>query len=481
MPALSVLDSLYTGFSLAAVPMFSLAAAHPEAFTALSDCYLRSPVLQAADMVVAVEALAHAAVAVVGSQAGPLGAVDNTAAVAGLASAVASFAKRAAQLTRAAIALQGQSANSLEAAAAVYFPGALVYITDALQDSLAGGLFSSLQHNLVAVVTGSSSHSSHSSTTSSSQAGASVAILAVVLARSLVQLADAMEAVGPQLLFRCLMAAPGFKIKRPADLEDSAVIVQQIEPWGNCTMHTVLGQWHLWQTHMLQTMLQVVLAFKAADAEPSAATCCHCRTAVASALAGTAAAAVAAATAEASGCAVAAAAAASSGSSSASSSSAGTGCSGSSAPCGSSSSSCSVQQVHCTQWGYLLRLQEGSPRWAAAFAAFDAKWPDWCHDALSLIARSSSVLNDSEAIEQIQQQYIDTLELCRALAAAAPLPLLCNNPGCESLARVSEAAAASKRCASCKCRYCSVACQTADWKRHKHACKRMAASGETCV
>jgi hypothetical protein len=40
---------------------------------------------------------------------------------------------------------------------------------------------------------------------SGSQAKASAALLAVVLARGLVQLADAMEAAGPQLLFASLM------------------------------------------------------------------------------------------------------------------------------------------------------------------------------------------------------------------------------------------------------------------------------------
>jgi hypothetical protein len=64
--------------------------------------------------------------------------------------------------------------------------------------------------------------------------------------------------------------------------------------------------------------------------------------------------------------------------------------------------------------------------------------------------------------------------------AAAPLPLVCNNPGCENMAGVSEAGAARKVCAGCRCRYCSAACQTADWRRHKRACKCMAAAGQAC-
>ncbi|WIA36510.1 hypothetical protein OEZ86_007804 [Tetradesmus obliquus] len=51
---------------LEATPMFNLAAAHPEAFTAFIDCYMRSPVLLAADMMAALEVLAHAAAAVLG-------------------------------------------------------------------------------------------------------------------------------------------------------------------------------------------------------------------------------------------------------------------------------------------------------------------------------------------------------------------------------------------------------------------------------
>jgi hypothetical protein len=72
------------------------------------------------------------------------------------------------------------------------------------------------------------------------------------------------------------------------------------------------------------------------------------------------------------------------------------------------------------------------------------------------------------------------MQLCRALVAAAPLPLVCNNPGCEAMAGLSEAAAARKVCAGCRCRYCSAACQAADWRRHKRACKRMAAAGQAC-
>lgn len=51
--------------------------------------------------------------------------------------------------------------------------------------------------------------------------------------------------------------------------------------------------------------------------------------------------------------------------------------------------------------------------------------------------------------------------------------MVCNNPSCETLAGVSEASASCKACTGCGCRYCSVACQGADWRRHKQACQRM--------
>ncbi|KAF6260200.1 hypothetical protein COO60DRAFT_1508062 [Scenedesmus sp. NREL 46B-D3] len=80
----------------------------------------------------------------------------------------------------------------------------------------------------------------------------------------------------------------------------------------------------------------------------------------------------------------------------------------------------------------------------------------------------------------ITQLYADGLQLCRALVAAAPLPLVCNNPSCENLTGATEAGVATKLCAGCRCRYCSAACQAADWRRHKKACKAMAAAGLVC-
>jgi hypothetical protein len=87
-------------------------------------------------------------------------------------------------------------------------------------------------------------------------------------------------------------------------------------------------------------------------------------------------------------------------------------------------------------------------------------------------------ISTAAAAEQHTQQYAAAVGLCRALAAAAPLPVGCNNPSCGNTEGAGEAAAASKACIGCRC---SVACQRADWKRHKGACRRMAAAGQACV
>jgi hypothetical protein len=152
-----------------------------------------------------------------------------------------------------------------------------------------------------------------------------------------------------------------------------------------------------------------------------------------------------------------------------------------------------------------VQLQQ-SRSFAEAAAAFDSKWPDAVRLLDSACARplstamaastgnssSSSTANGASSSQQQQQQQqqqagpddisqlsADALQLCRALVAAAPLPLVCNNPSCDNLAGASEAAVAIKLCAGCRCRYCSAACQAADWRRHRKACKAMVAAGLT--
>uniref|UniRef100_A0A383V4W9 Uncharacterized protein n=1 Tax=Tetradesmus obliquus TaxID=3088 RepID=A0A383V4W9_TETOB len=383
------------GHGLNASPMFKLAAAQPETFTALLDCFKRSPVLQAADMLTAVEALAHAAGAVLSPAAAaaaaaaaePPGLLSNTAAVAGLDSAVASFAKRAVQLTRAAVQMQGQSSAAAQDAAAVYFPAALIDITDVHKESVARSLFQASRN---ASAAGAASAGSSSS---SSQAAASTALLSVFAARGLVQLADAGEAAGPQLLFRCIKcsrAQLAFKRRWVAAQGGTFLRLEAPQMSGPPEMHTAPGQWQVWQSHMLQAMLQLVLAFNGTDAVQSAAT----------------ETAPAAAAATAAGPSTAAVAAARSVSGSGS--------------CSRPGHPSSAQQV---SWGYLLQLQQHS--WAAALAAFDARWPSWRDDVQGGIAASAASTN--ELVQRTEQQYTDALELCRALEAAAPLRLLCNN------------------------------------------------------
>jgi hypothetical protein len=128
------------------------------------------------------------------------------------------------------------------------------------------------------------------------------------------------------------------------------------------------------------------------------------------------------------------------------------------------------------KWGHLLRLQQYSPQSAAAAAAFSIKWHDIDWQSMSQWQFSVSICT----AEHIDQLYGDALALCRELMAAAPLTVVCNNPSCDNLEGVSEAAACCKACAGYGCRYCSMDCQRSDWKRHKQACKCMAAAGLMC-
>jgi hypothetical protein len=60
------------------------------------------------------------------------------------------------------------------------------------------------------------------------------------------------------------------------------------------------------------------------------------------------------------------------------------------------------------------------------------------------------------------------------------VPCMCNNPGCTSLAGLSDLAAVSGRsclCGGCRvARYCGRACQRAAWKRHKPVCGALSAA-----
>jgi hypothetical protein len=77
---------------------------------------------------------------------------------------------------------------------------------------------------------------------------------------------------------------------------------------------------------------------------------------------------------------------------------------------------------------------------------------------------------DTAAVLTAAKQLQSTgLALC-----SFAVPCMCNNPGCTSMAGLSELAAVSGRsciCAGCRvARYCGRACQRAAWKQHKPVC-----------
>jgi hypothetical protein len=302
----------------------------------------------------------------------------------------------------------------------------------------------------------SSKHSS-SSCSSSSQAMRSTAFLVVLLVRSVVQLADAVDAAGPDVLFDCVEAAC-----------DCALPVAWQAAHGNQVEHSMrralplcsgfhsdVAPWQAWRLTVLSAV-GPLLAAVMRMAPPAAV-------AAAGGSLQTAAVAAAAGAEPVPGEAVAGPAAHRPGV-----------CQ--SAGVDGSSSSRSDRDGQQAKWGHLLRLQQYSPQWAAAAAAFSTKW----HDIDWQLMSNWQATGSSLTAEHIDQLYADALALCRKLIAAAPLTVVCNNPSCESLEGVSEAAACCKACAGCGCRYCSVECQRSDWKRHKPACKCMAAAGLMC-
>uniref|UniRef100_A0A383WD05 MYND-type domain-containing protein n=1 Tax=Tetradesmus obliquus TaxID=3088 RepID=A0A383WD05_TETOB len=289
----------------------------------------------------------------------------------------------------------------------------------------------------------SSSASSFAGNGSSSQAAASAVLLLVVLARSVVQLADAVEAAGFPLLQKSWLARPAYNMAwTPCDgmsvhFEGIPSFLADLAPsdfsqtmWQRGVMLTM---WGLWQSMRL-------LGLTGADAQAAAASGAQ---QLSSGQLGDPAA-------------------------SSSNSHGRAASTGSSSACNSSS-----QQVY---WGYLLHLRQSSHEWAAAVSSFEAGFGKLFEEN----SEPSTLAEQGGQLFTESLLYRGSVELCRALAAAAPLPVVCNSLNCQKLAGVSEAAAVGKACAGCMCRYCSPACQTDDWRRHKRACKRMAAAGEAC-
>jgi hypothetical protein len=418
----------------------SLAAAHPEAYTALIDCFLRVPVMEAAAMVAAGHVMQLAVAAVLDSDA----VMANTIAVASLASAITSLVKRAVQFVRDPCGMQQKrqqlAAEQAQLAAACYPAAGWALVRFGLGPISRGGSWAAKRITQTAIPSNSSSSSS-----STSQAAASAALLAVVLARSLVQLADAMEAAGPQLLFRCQQPKPAFHLKWVPGGQVHVKALGAAVPPGNAPQQTMESQWQFWQLGVLSALQPLMSAMamlgmsrQGGDAEDTAAAAA--------------------------------------------------------APDVTASSSSSGQATYASssssngrpKWGHLLQLQQFSPDWATAVEGFSTKRPRWredVEDGLACLLSGVPILGGTPIMTMVGEVPLlfgDALQLTRELVDAAPLPVVCNNPRCGSLAGVSEAAAACKACAVCMCRYCSVACQRADWKQHKLACRRMAAAGMTC-
>jgi hypothetical protein len=186
---------------------------------------------------------------------------------AGLASALTSFVKKAALLTRAADGMQppgnvAAAGQRISAVAAAFFPAAVRKLTDRLCTQLADTVKSASLHFQPQYSPGSSS-------SSSSLAAASLALLAVVLARSLVQLADAIEAAGPQLLFNSLLANPLYGLiwvkGRPGSIK-----FWEAAPAGTQQQHSPELQWHYWQLPVLHSAQRLVSALGRLGLAPTA-------------------------------------------------------------------------------------------------------------------------------------------------------------------------------------------------------------------
>jgi hypothetical protein len=82
----------------------------------------------------------------------------------------------------------------------------------------------------------------------------------------------------------------------------------------------------------------------------------------------------------------------------------------------------------------------------------------------------ASVLQQLEQLEQLASlQVAQELQSTGLALCSFAVPCMCNNPGCMSMAGLSELAAVSRRsciCAGCRvARYCGRACQRAAWKQ----------------
>jgi hypothetical protein len=79
-------------------------------------------------------------------------------------------------------------------------------------------------------------------------------------------------------------------------------------------------------------------------------------------------------------------------------------------------------------------------------------------------------------------EFVQQLRAAGAALTCLPTHMTCNNPSCSNVAGPSElqlVTGSSSQCGGCRtARYCSRTCQLEHWKRHKPACKALAATTE---